>query len=50
MLEGLTLRVGIENLTDEEPPLVPTGPQDNTDPSQYDVLGKRYYINATYKF
>ena len=50
MLEGLTLRVGIENLTDEEPPLVPTGPQDNTDPSQYDMLGKRYYINATYKF
>jgi iron complex outermembrane recepter protein len=50
MLSGLTLRAGVENLADEDPPLVASPIQANTDPSQYDVLGRRYYVNLTYRF
>jgi len=50
VLDGLTLRAGIENLADEDPPLVASPIQANTDPSQYDVLGRRYYVNLTYRF
>jgi iron complex outermembrane receptor protein len=50
LFDGLTLRIGVENVTDESPPLVPTQVQANTDPSQYDVLGRRYYVNLKYRF
>lgn len=50
LLAGLTLRLGIENLTDEEPPLFPGYVQANTDPSQYDVLGRRYFASLSYRF
>jgi len=50
MLSGLTLRAGVENLADEDPPLVASPVGANTDPSQYDVLGRRYYFNLTYRF
>ena len=49
-LAGLTFRAGIENLTNEQPPLLPSQVQANTDPSQYDVLGRRYYANLSYRF
>jgi outer membrane receptor protein involved in Fe transport len=49
-LAGLELRVGIENATDEDPPLFPSGTQFNTDPSQYDILGRRYYMSLRYSF
>ena len=45
-LAGLTVRGGIENLTDADPPLIPTQVAANTDPSQYDVLGRRYYLSS----
>ena len=50
ILTGLTLRVGIENLTDEEPPVFAGSVQANTDPSQYDVLGRRYFASLSYRF
>ena len=50
LLDGLTVRLGVENLLDEEPPLLPSQVQANTDPSQYDVLGRRYYLNLFYRF
>ena len=50
VLDGLTLRAGVENLADEDPPLVASSIAANTDPSQYDVLGRRYYLNLTYRF
>jgi outer membrane receptor protein involved in Fe transport len=50
MLSGLTLRAGVENLANEDPPLVASPVGANTDPSQYDVLGRRYYFNLTYRF
>jgi outer membrane receptor protein involved in Fe transport len=50
MDEMLELRAGIENLTDETPPLYTAGVQMNTDPSTYDVLGRRYFLRANLKF
>ena len=49
-LAGLRLGLGVENLTDEDPPIVANGPDANTDPSQYDVLGRRYYVSLRYSF
>jgi outer membrane receptor protein involved in Fe transport len=49
VLNGLTFRVGVENLTNAEPPIFPTYVQANTDPSQYDVLGRRYFVRLNYR-
>ena len=32
------------------PPLLPSSANANTDASQYDVLGRRYYMNLSYQF
>jgi iron complex outermembrane recepter protein len=48
--ERLELRGGVENLTDESPPLYTGAVQMNTDPSTFDVLGRRYYLRANVKF
>jgi outer membrane receptor protein involved in Fe transport len=51
---GLSLLLGVNNLFDEEPPIYTNtsqaGIQSNTDPSTFDVLGRRYFMNASYKF
>ncbi len=49
-LEGLTARVGVDNATDTDPPVFPSYTQANTDPSVYDVLGRRYYVSLGYHF
>jgi iron complex outermembrane receptor protein len=49
-LRGLNVRVGVENLFDENPPIYPSYEQANTDPSQYDVLGRRCYLRMQYRF
>ena len=49
-LEGLGLRAGVTNLTDEDPVVYPTSQQANTDPATYDILGRRYFVSATYSF
>lgn len=48
-LAGLTFRAGVENLTDADPPIFPSYVQANTDPSQYDVLGRRYFVRMNYR-
>jgi outer membrane receptor protein involved in Fe transport len=53
--DGITLRAGVENLTNAEPEIVGRIPGVNnaygqTDPGYYDVLGRRYYIGASAKF
>jgi outer membrane receptor protein involved in Fe transport len=47
-LAGLSLRAGVTNVTDVDPPLYPSYVQTNTDPSTYDVLGRRYFLALTY--
>ena len=46
----LTFRIGVENLTDEPPPIYPGASVANTDPSQFDVLGRRYFVTMALKF
>jgi len=48
--EAVTLRAGVENLTDEDPELYDPQVDSGTDPSTYDVIGRRYFVGATYKF
>jgi outer membrane receptor protein involved in Fe transport len=48
--DKLELRAGVENLTDEQPPIYTAAIQMNTDPSTYDVLGRRYFLRANMKF
>jgi outer membrane receptor protein involved in Fe transport len=50
ILGGLALTFGVENLTDENPPIFPSPVAANTDPSRYDTLGRRYYVNLKYRF
>ena len=49
--ENLQLRAGINNLFNNEPPIVGTQQvQANTDPSQYDVLGRRFFVSGKIRF
>jgi iron complex outermembrane receptor protein len=50
MDDKIELRAGVENLTDKQPPLYTASVQMNTDPSTYDVLGRRYFLRANLKF
>ena len=50
LLHGLSVRVGVENLTDKDPPIFPSYVQANTDPAQYDVMGRRYDLGFKYAF
>jgi iron complex outermembrane receptor protein len=48
--DAVDLHVGVENATDKQPPLYSASIQMNTDPSTYDVLGRRFYLRANLKF
>ena len=49
--ENLQLRAGINNLFDNSPPIVGDQQvQANTDPSQYDVLGRRFFVSGKIRF
>jgi outer membrane receptor protein involved in Fe transport len=50
IMKGVVLRLGVTNLTDKEPIIYPTFVQSNTDPSTYDVLGRRYSFSAAFSF
>jgi len=50
LTDALALRLGIENLTDEDPQLYTPDQDSGTNPSVYDVVGRKYFLNATYKF
>ena len=44
------MRAGVVNLTNEDPELYEEHVDSGTDPSTYDVIGRRYFLNANYKF
>jgi hypothetical protein len=48
-VKGLRLAVGVSNLTDTEPSLVPDA-EDNTDKQSYSVIGRMIYFQASKKF
>ena len=40
----------VNNLTDKDPPLFTSYSNSNTDPSTYDVLGRRYFVGVSARF
>jgi len=49
--KGLLLRLGVNNLTDKDPPVMGDSQfEDNTDALMYDVFGRTYYLNLRYQF
>jgi outer membrane receptor protein involved in Fe transport len=48
--ERVSFRAGVNNLTDKQPPLFTSYSNSNTDPSTYDVLGRRYFVGLTARF
>ncbi len=49
-VENLTLRIGLNNAFDKQPPSYAPNVQSGTDPSTYDVIGRRAYVSARMKF
>ena len=49
-IEGFTLRLGVNNAFDKAPPQYTPNVQSGTDPSLYDVIGRRGYVQARVKF
>jgi outer membrane receptor protein involved in Fe transport len=49
-IRNVTLRLGINNLFDLDPPTYSPNVQSGTDPSLYDVIGRRAYVQARVKF
>jgi len=48
--DQLVLRGGVNNLFDEDPPYYTDPIDQNTDPFTYDLLGRRFFMKATYRF
>lgn len=49
-VENVTLRLGVNNAFDKQPPTYAPNVQSGTDPSLYDVIGRRAYVSARLKF
>lgn len=49
-VDNLTFRFGVNNLFDRQPPTYAPNVQSGTDPSLYDVIGRRAYVSARLKF
>lgn len=47
---NLSLRIGLNNALDKQPPVYAPNVQSGTDPSLYDVIGRRAYVQARVKF
>jgi iron complex outermembrane receptor protein len=48
--DGTSIAIGMNNVTDEKPPLIASSSEDNTDKSTYDLLGRFVYVQASKKF
>lgn len=50
LTDYVTLRAGVNNLFDQEPRLYTPNVQANTDPSQYDVVGRAAFVGINLRF
>jgi len=48
--DGFKATVGVLNVADETPRLIPDSPEDNTDKNNYDILGRFVYFELSKKF
>ncbi|WP_234715638.1 TonB-dependent receptor domain-containing protein [Sphingopyxis macrogoltabida] len=49
-VDAMTFRIGVNNAFDKQPPTYAPNVQSGTDPSLYDVIGRRAYVSARLKF
>jgi iron complex outermembrane recepter protein len=49
LFHNLTLRAGVNNVANQSPRLYSPNVQANTDPSLYDVLGRRYFVGFNWQ-
>jgi iron complex outermembrane recepter protein len=49
LTDNFTIRAGINNLSNQQPRLYTPNVQANTDPSLYDVLGRRYFVGINWR-
>ncbi len=47
--ESISFRMGVNNIADQRPRLYSPNIQANTDPSTYDVLGRRYFVGFDWR-
>ncbi|HEY0104615.1 MAG TPA: TonB-dependent receptor [Rhizomicrobium sp.] len=47
--DNISLRGGVLNLADKQPPQYNPSEQDGTDPSQYDIIGRRFFVGVGVK-
>ncbi len=47
---GTRMAIGVNNITDQEVPLIASSTEDNTDKSTYDILGRFIYFELSKKF
>jgi iron complex outermembrane recepter protein len=50
LLGGTRLTLGVNNITDEAPPLISSSSEDNTDKATYDIIGRFVYFEVSKKF
>ena len=48
--DNFELRAGVNNIFDKQPPIYSASIEANTDPSTYDVLGRRYFVGLRARF
>lgn len=49
-LKGSSVRLGLNNATNEDPPTYAPNVQSGTEPSLYDVIGRRFFASVNFKF
>jgi iron complex outermembrane receptor protein len=49
-LRDTRLAIGVNNITDEDPPIIPSALEDNTDKGTYDILGRFIYLEISKRF
>jgi iron complex outermembrane recepter protein len=49
-LQGVRVAVGVNNVTDNSPPLIASAFEDNTDKSTYDIIGRFIYFEVSKRF
>jgi outer membrane receptor protein involved in Fe transport len=48
--KNISVRAGVNNVADQKPRLYEPNVQSGTDPSTYDVVGRRYFVTANFSF
>lgn len=50
LIENVGLRIGVNNVTDQDPRTYAPNVQSGTDPSTYDIYGRRYFAQTKIRF